>query len=138
PFQGAPLTKTDTQTTHAPRWLWPTAVLTGLVFLIVIGIQSGVTGVQQLSDPGALTRWALPATKSIHNMAWALTFGALMFAAIILPRWTKMPRRGKQAADDAEEHPAYTRSVKIASVSAIIWTLSALAQIVFTYSDIAG
>ena len=132
------MTKTDKQTTPAPNWLWPVSVITGVVFLIVIGIQSGVTGVQELSDPGALTRWALPATKSIHNMAWALTFGALMFAAIILPRWTKMPRRGKQAADDAEEHPAYTRSVKIASVSAVIWTLSALAQIVFTYSDIAG
>src|SRR5699024_9672975 len=86
----------------------------------------------------ALTRWALPATKIIHNIAWSLTFGALMFAAIILPRWTKMPRRGKPVPEDATEHPAYTRSIKIASVSAIIWTFSAIAQIVFTYSDVAG
>lgn len=131
-------TKTDTQTTAAPRWLWPVSVVIGVVFLVVIGVQSGVTGVQELSDPGALTRWALPATKAIHNIAWSLTFGALMFGAIILPRWTKMPRRGKQVPLDAEEHPAYTRSIKIASVSAIIWTFSAIAQIVFTYSDVAG
>ena len=132
------MTKIDTQTTPAPNWLWPVSVITGVVFLIVIGIQSGVTGVQELSDPGALTRWALPATKAIHNIAWSLTFGALMFAALILPRWTKMPRRGKPAPKDAEEHPAYARTIKIAGVSAIIWTLSAIAQIVFTYSDIAG
>ncbi|HIW46639.1 MAG TPA: cytochrome c oxidase assembly protein [Candidatus Yaniella excrementigallinarum] len=132
------MTKTDTQTTHAPRWLWPTAVLTGLVFLIVIGIQSGVTGVQQLSDPGALTRWALPATKAIHNIAWSVTFGALMFGAILLPRWTKMPKRGKKTLEDAQEHPAYTRTVKIASISAIVWTFAALSQIILTYSDVAG
>ncbi|HEY4558845.1 MAG TPA: copper resistance protein CopD, partial [Enteractinococcus sp.] len=125
------MTKTTTQTTPAPNWLWPVSVITGVAFLIVIGIQSGVTGVQELSDPGALTRWALPATKAIHNVAWALTFGALMFAAIILPRWTKMPKRGKQVPDDAEQHPAYTRTIKIASVSSIIWTFSAIAQIVF-------
>ncbi|HIY85234.1 MAG TPA: cytochrome c oxidase assembly protein [Candidatus Yaniella excrementavium] len=131
-------TKTDTPTTTAPSWLWPVSVVTGVVFLIVIGVQSGVTGVQELSDPGALTRWALPATKAIHNIAWSLTFGALMFAAVILPQWTRMLRRGKTPPSDAEEHPAYARTVKIASVSAIIWTFSALAQIVFTYSDVAG
>lgn len=131
-------TKTDTQTTNVPRWLWPASVVTGVVFLLVIGIQSGVTGAQELSDPGALTRWALPATKAMHNIAWSLTFGALMFGAIILPRWTKMPKRGKPVSSDAQEHPAYTRSIKIASISAVIWTFSAVAQIVFTYSDVAG
>jgi len=132
------LTQTTQQATPAPNWLWPVSVITGVAFLIVIGIQSGVTGVQELSDPGALTRWALPATKVIHNIAWALTFGALMFAAIILPRWTKMPRRGKQPPEDAQQHPAYTRAIKIASVTSVIWTFSALAQIIFTYSDVAG
>lgn len=132
------MTKTTTPTTQSPNWLWPVAVITGVAFLIVIGISSGVTAVQQLSDPGALTRWALPATKIIHNMAWSLTFGALMFAAIILPRFTAMPKRGRPVADDATEHPAYTRALKIAAVSAIIWTFSAIAQIIFTYSDVAG
>ncbi len=132
------MTKTTTPTTQSPNWLWPVAVITGVAFLIVIGISSGVTAVQQLSDPGALTRWALPATKIIHNMAWSLTFGALMFAAIILPRFTAMPKRGRPVADDAKEHPAYTRSLHIASVSAVIWTFSAIAQIIFTYSDVAG
>ena len=113
------MSKTTTPTTQSPNWLWPVAVITGVAFLIVIGISSGVTAVQQLSDPGALTRWALPATKIIHNMAWSLTFGALMFAAIILPRFTAMPKRGRPVADDAKEHPAYTRSLHIAR-SAVI------------------
>src|SRR5699024_5775195 len=86
----------------------------------------------------ALTRWALPATKSIHNIAWSITCGALLFGAIILPRWTKKPKRGTATPDDAQEHPAYTRTIKIATISAIIWTFSALAQIIFTYSDVAG
>src|SRR5690625_5101521 len=115
--QGVPWTKTTTPTTQSPNWLWPVAVITGVAFLIVVGISSGVTGVQQLSDPGALTRWALPATKAIHNIAWPLTFGALMFGAIILPRWTAMPKRGKPVPEGATEHPAYTRTVKIAMVS---------------------
>src|SRR5699024_12311253 len=71
--------------------------------------------------------------RSLHD---ALPICALMFAAVILPQWTRMPRRGKTPPSDAEEHPAYARTVKIASVSAIIWTFSALAQIVFTYSDV--
>ena len=134
------MTKTAPQTTPSPNWLWLVSAIIGVLFLIVLGIQSGVTGVQQLADPGALTRWALPATKTIHNIAWSLTFGALMFAAVILPRWTKMPKRAKsqQPPEGAEQHPAYTRAVHIASVSAVIWTLSAIAQIVFTYSDVAG
>src|SRR5699024_8308265 len=39
---------------------------------------------------------------------------------------------------DAEEHPAYTRPAKTASISALTWTAGAIAPIVFTYSAVAG
>jgi len=96
---------------------------------------SGAAGARQVSDPGALVRWGLPISKAIHNVALATVVGGLIFAVGILPR--HLP--GHRAKDaEAPEHPAFTRALAVAAAAGAVWTLSAVAVLVFSYADIAG
>ncbi|WP_445155900.1 cytochrome c oxidase assembly protein [Arthrobacter sp. Hor0625] len=108
------------------------AVLIGLVAALLF---SGAAGARAVSDPGALVRWGLPVSKALHNISFATVVGALIFAVGILPR-NLSGRRGRNT--DEPEHPAFTRALAIAAVAGIGWTLSAVAVLVLSYSDIAG
>lgn len=106
---------------------------------------SGATAVGQLADPGAFTRWGLPIVTVIHNTALATVVGALVFAVVILPKDLKArrPRTGEHKQDRAShsnepEHPAFTRVMTLAAVAGAIWTVSAIAVLVLTYSSISG
>lgn len=107
-----------------------------LVALVVALLYTGAAAARQLGDPGALTRWGLPVAKVLNNTAAAATIGALVFAVFMLPR--RMGHRGRKPAGTAAEHPAFSRVMLLASVSAVAWTLGALGVMIFTYSDAAG
>nr|WP_246020899.1 cytochrome c oxidase assembly protein [Arthrobacter echini] len=107
-----------------------------LAALILGLLYSGAAATRQLGDPGALTRWGLPVAKTLNNTAAAGTIGALVFAVVMLPR--RIGAVGRKPHKDAAEHPAFSRAVLLASVSAVAWTLGALGVLVFTYSDAAG
>ncbi|MFJ7750227.1 cytochrome c oxidase assembly protein [Arthrobacter sp. NPDC097144] len=98
---------------------------------------SGAAAAQELSDPGALTRWALPVAKAVQNGAMAAVIGSLVFAVAILPKSLKLTR-GRKVRADEPEHPAFARAMSLAGVAAGIWTLSAVAVLLFTYSDVSG
>ncbi|WP_442892906.1 cytochrome c oxidase assembly protein [Arthrobacter sp. USHLN218] len=110
------------------------AVVLGLVGALIF---SGAAATRQLSDPGALTRWGLPVAKAVHNLSIAAVIGALVFAVGILPKRLR-PSRKADSEDDGPEHPAFARTMALASVAAIVWTLSAVAVLVLTFSDVAG
>nr|WP_323962079.1 cytochrome c oxidase assembly protein [Arthrobacter sp. JZ12] len=101
---------------------------------------SGAAAPRQLSDPGALTRWGLPISKAVHNIAVAVVIGSLVFAVVILPRRVRSRRENARddAANGADEDPAFARVMAMASTAAVVWTLAALAVLVLTYSDAAG
>jgi cytochrome c oxidase assembly factor CtaG/putative copper export protein len=90
-----------------------------------------------LRDPGAIVRWGLPATKTLSELAGALTLGALVLAVGVLPRRQVAP---------ADRHPtpaagmgdAYPSALLVAGVAAATWTLLSLATLVLTYANIAG
>lgn len=96
---------------------------------------SGAAAAREVSDPGALVRWGLPVSKAVHNIALATVIGALIFAVGILPRSLTGSR---SKASDEPEHPAVTRTLAIAAAAGVAWTLSAIAVLVLSYSDIAG
>nr|WP_255482435.1 cytochrome c oxidase assembly protein [Pseudarthrobacter sp. NBSH8] len=96
---------------------------------------SGAAAAREVSDPGALVRWGLPVSKAIHNVALATVIGGLIFAVGILPR-SAGPRSRHHG--DAPEHPAFARALAIAAAAGAAWTLSAVAVLVLTYSDVAG
>ncbi|PPB49240.1 copper resistance protein CopD [Arthrobacter pityocampae] len=114
-------------------------ILAGVVVLgalVVALFYTGAAAARQLGDPGALTRWGLPVAKVLNNTAAAATIGALVFAVVMLPRRVGPP--GRKPAATAAEHPAFTRVMLLAAVSAVAWTLGALGVMIFTYSDAAG
>ena len=115
-------------------WLFAglAALFLGLVAALLF---SGAAAAREVSDPGALVRWGLPASKAVHNIALATVIGGLLFAVAILPRSLAGSR---SKAKDAPEHPAFTRTLIVAAIAGVVWTLSAVAVLVLSYSDIAG
>ena len=115
-------------------WLFAglAALFLGLVAALLF---SGAAAAREVSDPGALVRWGLPASKAVHNIALATVIGGLLFAVAILPRSLAGSR---SKAKDAPEHPAFTRTLAVAGIAGVVWTLSAIAVLVLSYSDIAG
>ncbi len=115
---------------------WQLAGLAALFLgLVAAMLFSGAAGARAVSDPGALVRWGLPVSKALHNVSIATVIGGLIFAVGILPRNLS----GRQSKDnDAPEHPAFTRALAIAAAAGVAWTLSAVAVLVLSYSDIAG
>ncbi len=122
--------------THAPVWLWPVAGAVGAVALVMAAAFTGILAVDQLADAGALTRWGLPIAEMVNNLAMTTALGALIFACTVIPP-TRGHRRGR-AREEEPEHPAFTRLMRVASVSATVWTVSAVCVLVFSYSDLAG
>lgn len=111
------------------------ALFLGLVAALVF---SGAAAAREVSDPGALVRWGLPVSKAIHNVAVATVIGGLIFAVGILPKSLGLRSRERDAAVEDAEHPAFTRALAVAAAAGAVWTLSAIAVLVLTYSDVAG
>ncbi|WP_374224839.1 cytochrome c oxidase assembly protein [Paenarthrobacter sp. DKR-5] len=118
---------------------WLLLGLAALVLGLVGGLLfSGAAAARAVSDPGALVRWGLPVAQAVHNIAVAGVIGALVFAVVILPRNARGARSGRAGREDGPEHPAFTRALSLAAAAAAVWTVSAIAVLVLTYSDIAG
>lgn len=103
------------------------AGLAGLVAAVLVTLVGGLlyTGAAAapvLLDPGALVRWGLPVVKAVHDLALATTIGSLLLAAGVLPPTS----------------PAWPRTVRIAAVAAVVWTLAAVAVLVLGYADVTG
>ncbi|HET7415073.1 MAG TPA: cytochrome c oxidase assembly protein [Arthrobacter sp.] len=99
-------------------------------------IYSGAAAARIAADPGAVVRWGLPLADAVHNMALTAVIGSLVFAVMILPQTVEKRRR--HSGPSNTEHPAFKRSMQLASWSSVVWTLSAIAVLVFTFSDAAG
>lgn len=124
------------------RWWW-LGLAAAVVAVVLALLWTGATGVAQLADPGAFTRWGLPIATTIHNLALSAVVGALVFAVVILPKdlKTRRPHSGKAKTArpaNVPEHPAFARALTLAMVAGGIWTLSAIAVLVLTYSSISG
>ncbi len=83
---------------------------------------TGAAAAPVLGDPGALVRWGSPVVRAAHDLAAALTLGTLVLAATAIP----------------PASPAWTRAVRLAAGSAVVWTLTALAVLIAAYADAAG
>ncbi len=126
------------------RWWW-VGMAVAVAAVVLALLWTGATAVPEMVDPGAFTRWALPVATTIHNIALSTVIGALVFAVVILPKDLKAhrPRTGSQQRDAAKrapepEHPAFTRAMTLAMVAGGVWTVSAIAVLVLTYSSISG
>lgn len=92
----------------------PAALLTGAAAPPVAG----------LPDPGAVVRWGLPVVRAIHDVAAAATIGLLMMAATILPEGRRTSRR--------------LTATRWASATGLVWVVTAIVGLVFSFADIVG
>ena len=123
------------------RWLGA-AFLVAVIAVLVATAYGRGTLPAEVRDAGALVRWGYGVAQTVQNMAAAATIGALVFAAFIVPPnrsggRTRIPRADTAAAAGGE-HPAFARIMVLASVASVLWTLSAMAVLVFSFADIAG
>ncbi|WP_159798473.1 cytochrome c oxidase assembly protein [Puerhibacterium puerhi] len=114
-------------TTVAPRPAWlvaagPVAVVVALLAVLVGGGFSGAfAALSGFADPGAVVRWGLPVTTVLSEIAGAVTLGALVAAATLLPA-------GHLRA----------RALSTAGAAAMAWALVGVLGLVLRYSNVSG
>lgn len=156
----------DSITRFTSRAAVPIVVILGLIVGTAAMLFTGAAEATRLIDPGPVIRFGLPASKFLFNLAMSVTIGALMFALLIVPR-TQGRRSGRTkgrknsvtagasarsgtkssgsvdtvAGNPSSEtplNPLWEKSLKIAEVSSVVWTISAMAVLVFTFVDSVG
>lgn len=102
-----------------------------LVALVLLGVQGELAAPSGgLLDPGAFTRYGLPAARAVHDVAAAVTVGLLVLAA-----WAVAPDPGRSVDSLAGPRRLMIRG---ATVSALVWAGAALVVLVLTAADVSG
>lgn len=134
--------KRSTENRIRPGMLWfPTAVLIAGAALSVSLIFSGAGAPREVLDPGTFVRWALPVALTLHHLMLAAVTGCLVFAAVIVPPRMQGPdplSREGHREQILLPHPVFTRTMTAASIASVVWSLSAVAVLVLTYSNLIG
>lgn len=103
---------------------------------------TGAAAPTLLNDAGPLGRYGLPIAKFVFNLAMAVTIGALVLAAVVLPRSAPVRvrhrDRGKAAARPSTLDPAWTACLRVAEVASVVWTVGAIAVLILAFVDTAG
>ncbi|MEY4898472.1 MAG: hypothetical protein RL294_283 [Actinomycetota bacterium] len=94
------------------------AAIAGLWFAMELGGASHASG---LGDTGDLVRWGAPILKMIVSLAGGLVIGGLGVALFVLPPGTPT-----------------NRTLNLVLGAGIVWVLSLVAYIVFTYFTVVG
>lgn len=95
------------------------AVLSGVAF-------TGASDAEVLRDPGAVVRWGLPIASTASEIAASATLGGLLLLAGVLVR-RRTDRAGVVRAASG-----------VTALASAVWTLSAVAELVLTYANVAG
>lgn len=135
-----PTPSSDVEDRGTPRGYVYAAAGAALVVLIAALVFSGAVAARQILDPGALVRWGLPVAQAALNVSAALVLGGLVFAVAIVPHRRRPERNASASSGDGtvDEHPAFARALKVASLASLVWTASSVAVLVFTHSDLIG
>ena len=117
----------------------------GAAAVAVAAAFSGAAAPVALRDPGALVRWGLPVTKTLAELAAALTIGALRLAVGVLPRPRSqaVPRDPARPASARRELAvvdgrSFSAVLLLAGSAAVAWTVLSLVQLLLTYASVAG
>lgn len=112
---------------HRPPLAWTppvAALLAAVVVAIPVAALSGAVEPLALGDAGPLVRWGMVLLRVVHHLAASLTIGLLLVAAFLVREGPTTSRR--------------TTAGRIASLSAVLWALSALGILVLGFGDLAG
>lgn len=136
-------TKTSNTATASGRgvrtWVMPIYMVFGLVGGAAAMVLTGAWAPTLIGDAGPLARFGLPVAKFVFNSSMTLTVAGLIMASLVFPRTDAVTRerKGAEVREDGLD-PAWLGSVMIAQVASVVWTLSSVAVLVFTYVSTAG
>lgn len=106
-------------------WTVPaTALLAAVVAAVPVAALSGAVAPLVIGDAGPLVRWGLIVLRTVHHLCAALTIGLLVVAAFLVREGRTTERRATAA--------------RVATLSAVLWLLSALGILVLGFGDLAG
>ena len=128
------------------------AALLAVVAVLVGAAFAGSLAPDLLADPGAVVRWGLPVTTVLGELVGAVSLGALVLAAVVVPlrpsengpgRGSTSARETSPAQDAREPHgarpgAAWARTMLVAAVAAGVWTVTSVVGLVLTYAAVAG
>lgn len=98
-------------------------LIAALIAATIIGLLiSGAANPFKLVDPGAVVRWGLPIARSLTDIAMATSIGSLVIAAFVF----------------AEGSAQLKTAMNVASIAAVIWTISGMLQFNFVYLNVTG
>ena len=107
-----------------------TVVLVPVVAVTVLAVAGDLAPAPAgLPDPGALTRWGLPATRALHDAAAVITIGMLVLTTVVLPRDPPDPERF--SAPQA-------KAMRIAAITGTVWAVLGVVMLVLTYCEVSG
>ncbi|MDK7750405.1 cytochrome c oxidase assembly protein [Brevibacterium sp. UMB10442] len=120
-------------------WVMPIYVVFGLVGGAAAMVLTGAWAPTLIGDAGPLARFGLPVARFAFNTAMTLTVAGLIMASLVFPRTDAITRERKGTVTREEDlDSAWLGSVRIAQVASVVWTLSSVAVLVFTYVSTAG
>jgi putative copper resistance protein D len=116
-----------------PAWAVAGALVVGLLASVLAARSTGAAAPLPggLVDAGAGVRWALPLVRVVHDVAAALTLGALLLGATMVPGRTS-------AASAAPDEPRRADALRIAVPAAFVWAAAGVAGVVLGLADAAG
>ncbi|MEV0293957.1 cytochrome c oxidase assembly protein [Nocardia sp. NPDC050710] len=122
----------DTARSGSARNFATLTVVVGAVAAVVAALVVGLSAAQALNllgipDPGPMTTYGLPAVRALADLSAALTVGALLFAAFLVP----------PQANGLLDVGGY-RAVRRASNFAMVWACCAALLVPLTVSDTTG
>lgn len=125
-------------------WWYALGSLPITLLAMAVGLLlTGAATPSALFDPGPLVRWGLPTATVLTHAGAAVTTGAFVLCALVLPApaatgagATDRParRHGREETDGA----AWTLASRIGAVAAVVWALAQLAQLVLTHASVIG
>lgn len=101
--------------------------LLGVISVVVVVAATAFGGGAaplDLGDPGPFVRWSLPTLRVVHDIAAAVTIGALGLAAFIVPETTRTARRRSLS--------------QLAGGAAILWFLAGVGGLLVNFASLAG
>lgn len=111
--------------------------LVGLVTVVLALTVTGAALPTALLDSGPVVRWGLPLAEVLRELAGAVTLGALVLAAGVLPR-AAATAPGARTPRDRADGRAYLLSLRVAGYAGTGWAVISVVHLVLTYANVAG
>ena len=116
------------------------AVLAGVIASAIAASSTGAMApLVFVEDAGPLVRWSVPLVRVMHDVAAAMTFAALVFAASLVPDDVVPAGTGTGSGAPANRGGGGPdRALRVAALAGLAWAVSAIVGVVLSFADAAG